>query len=95
MGRRVHAQRAHHGGSELWQSVQPNMSGYLMVVNADIPDIQVEFIDRPDPDAPLSLGARGFGEVPMTGVTAAIANAVYHATRRRIRDLPITQDKLL
>lgn len=75
--------------------VNPNFSGYLMAVNADVPDVQVEFIDRPDPDHSLSLGARGFGESPMTGVTAAIANAVYHATGRRIRDLPITQDKLL
>ncbi|MDT0386024.1 xanthine dehydrogenase family protein molybdopterin-binding subunit [Streptomyces dubilierae] len=74
--------------------VNPNLSGYLMPVNADVPDIQVQFIDRPDP-ASDALGARGFGETPMTGVTAAIANAVFHATGKRVRDLPITQDKLL
>ncbi|MDH6513772.1 xanthine dehydrogenase YagR molybdenum-binding subunit [Streptomyces sp. SAI-135] len=74
--------------------VNPNLSGYLIPVNADVPDIQVQFIDRPDP-ASDALGARGFGETPMTGVTAAIANAVFHATGKRVRDLPITQDKLL
>ncbi|GGW95834.1 carbon-monoxide dehydrogenase large subunit [Streptomyces malachitofuscus] len=74
--------------------VNPNLSGYLIPVNADVPDIQVQFIDRPDP-ASDALGARGFGETPMTGVTAAIANAVFHATGKRVRDLPLTQDKLL
>jgi xanthine dehydrogenase YagR molybdenum-binding subunit len=74
--------------------VNPDLSGYLMPVNADVPDIQVQFIDEPDP-ASDALGARGFGETPMTGVTAAIANAVFHATGKRVRDLPLTQDKLL
>jgi xanthine dehydrogenase YagR molybdenum-binding subunit len=74
--------------------VTPNLSTYLVPVNADVPEIQVEFVDRPDPASP-AMGARGFGETPMTGVTAAIGNAVYHATGRRVRDLPITQDKLL
>ncbi|MGW0846881.1 xanthine dehydrogenase family protein molybdopterin-binding subunit [Streptomyces sp. NPDC002787] len=74
--------------------VNPNLSGYLIPVNADVPDIQVQFIDEPDP-ASNALGARGFGETPMTGVTAAIANAVFHATGKRVRDLPLTQDKLL
>ena len=55
----------------------------------------IEFVDQPDLAAADSLGARGFGETPMTGVTAAIANAIHHATGRRIRDLPITQDALL
>ncbi|WP_433559352.1 xanthine dehydrogenase family protein molybdopterin-binding subunit [Pseudonocardia xinjiangensis] len=75
--------------------VNPNLSTYLVPVNADIPDVQIEFVDQPDPAAADSLGARGFGETPMTGVTAAIANAIHHATGRRIRDLPITQDRLL
>jgi xanthine dehydrogenase YagR molybdenum-binding subunit len=72
----------------------PNMSTYLMAVNADVPDLEVLFVDKPDP-ASTALGARGFGECPMTGVPAAIGNAIYHATGRRVRDLPITQDKLL
>jgi len=62
--------------------VNRNLSGYLIPVNADIPDIQ-------------ALGPRGFGETPMCGMTAAITNAVHHATGRRIRDLPLTQDKLI
>ncbi|GAA5056564.1 xanthine dehydrogenase YagR molybdenum-binding subunit [Thermocatellispora tengchongensis] len=74
--------------------VNANLSGYLVPVNADVPHIDVSFIDKPDP-ASAALGARGFGETPMTGVTAAIANAVFHATGRRIRTLPITQDRLL
>jgi xanthine dehydrogenase YagR molybdenum-binding subunit len=75
--------------------VNPNLSTYLVPVNADIPDVQIEFVDRPDAAAADALGARGFGETPMTGVTAAIANAIHHATGRRVRDLPITQDRLL
>ncbi|MCK2239631.1 MULTISPECIES: xanthine dehydrogenase family protein molybdopterin-binding subunit [unclassified Crossiella] len=70
------------------------LSTYLMPVNADVPEIETHFVDEPDPTS-AALGARGFGETPMTGVPAAIGNAVFHATGRRIRDLPITQDKLL
>ncbi|WP_233159026.1 hypothetical protein [Pseudonocardia sp. MH-G8] len=54
----------------------------------------MSFIDLPDPSSP-ALGARGFGETPSTGATAAIGNAVHHATERRLRELPITQDKVL
>ena len=78
----------------LGRIVTPNLSGYLVPVNADVPDIDVSFIDKPDPSSP-ALGARGFGETPMTGVTAAIGNAVYHAIGHRIHDLPITQDKII
>ncbi|MFI2504614.1 xanthine dehydrogenase family protein molybdopterin-binding subunit [Streptomyces sp. NPDC018972] len=79
----------------LGRIVNPNLSGYLVPVNADIPEIHVGFVDEPDPANPDALGARGFGETPMTGMTAAIGNAVYHATGRRVRDLPITQDKII
>ncbi|RBQ15458.1 xanthine dehydrogenase family protein molybdopterin-binding subunit [Spongiactinospora rosea] len=78
----------------LGRVLTPNLSGYLLPVNADIPDIEVDFIDRPDPSSP-ALGARGFGEVPSTGLTAAIGNAVYHATGVRVRDLPITPEKII
>lgn len=74
--------------------VNPNLSTYLLAVNADVPDLEVLFVDRPDPVS-TALGARGFGECPITGVPAAIGNAIFHATGRRIRDLPFTQDKLL
>jgi xanthine dehydrogenase YagR molybdenum-binding subunit len=65
-----------------------------MPVNADVPEIEVLFIDKPDLGL-NPLGARGLGEIGMTGVAAAIANAVYHATGKRVRDLPITPEKLL
>lgn len=74
--------------------VNPNMSTYLVPVNADVPEIEALFVDKVDP-ASLALGAKGFGETPVTGVPAAIGNAVFHATGRRLRDLPITQDALL
>jgi xanthine dehydrogenase YagR molybdenum-binding subunit len=74
--------------------VNPNLSTYLMPVSADAPAVETHFVDRPDPGS-TALGARGFGETPITGVPAAIGNAVYHATGRRVRDLPITRDKLL
>lgn len=53
----------------------------------------MSFLDDPDPTTPL--GVLGAGEVGVTGVSAAVANAVYHATGKRVRDLPITLDKLL
>jgi xanthine dehydrogenase YagR molybdenum-binding subunit len=74
--------------------VNATLSTYLVAVCADIPEITALFVDRPDPASP-ALGAKGFGETPGTGVPAAIGNAVYHATGRRIRSLPITPDKLL
>ncbi|HEX6403430.1 MAG TPA: xanthine dehydrogenase family protein molybdopterin-binding subunit, partial [Pseudonocardiaceae bacterium] len=66
---------------------------YLVPVNADIPDIDVAFVGKPDPLTPL--GAKGVGEIGLVGIAAAVANAVHHATRRRIRSLPITLDRLL
>lgn len=75
--------------------VNPNLSTYLVPVNADAPpSVETLFVDKPDP-ASTAMGARGFGETPITGVPAAIGNAIFHATGRRVRDLPITQDKLL
>ncbi|MFD4638312.1 xanthine dehydrogenase family protein molybdopterin-binding subunit [Lentzea sp. NPDC058436] len=75
--------------------VNPNLSTYLVPVCADAPPrLEALFVDEPDPGS-TALGARGFGETPITGVPAAIGNAIYHATGRRVRDLPITQDKLL
>jgi xanthine dehydrogenase YagR molybdenum-binding subunit len=74
--------------------VNANLAEYHVMVNADIGDIDVAFVDEVDPHV-NSLGAKGLGEVSMTGVTGAVANAVYNATGRRIRDLPITLDKLI
>jgi CO/xanthine dehydrogenase Mo-binding subunit len=66
---------------------------YLIPVNADVPEIEVVFVGAPDPESPL--GIKGVGEVGFAGVPAAIANAVYHATGKRPRSLPITIDQLL
>ena len=66
---------------------------YLIPTNADVPDLDVVFVGTPD--TVRALGIKGMGEIGVVGVSAAIANAVYHATGRRIRSLPITIDKLL
>jgi xanthine dehydrogenase YagR molybdenum-binding subunit len=70
-----------------------NIAEYHVPVNADIQDIQVIFVDEPD-DIINPLGVKGLGEIGLVGVAAAIANAIYHATGKRVRDLPITLDKL-
>ena len=70
-----------------------NIAEYHVPVNADVHDIKVIFVD--EPDATINrLGIKGLGEIGIVGVAAAIANAVYHATGKRVRDLPITLDKL-
>jgi xanthine dehydrogenase YagR molybdenum-binding subunit len=74
--------------------VNANLAEYHVPVNADIGMIDVSVLNVPDPRL-NSLGARGIGEIGITGVPAAIANAVYHATGVRVRDLPITLDKVL
>ena len=65
-----------------------------MPVNADIPDIDVHLLENFDPHA-SAIGAKGAGEIGIVGTAAAVANAVYHATGIRVRELPITPDKLL
>ncbi len=70
-----------------------NIAEYHVPVNADVHDIQVIFVDEPD-DIVNPLGIKGLGEIGIVGVAAATANAVYHATGKRVRDLPITLDKL-
>jgi xanthine dehydrogenase YagR molybdenum-binding subunit len=66
---------------------------YLIPANADVAEIDVVFVGTPDTVRPL--GIKGLGEIGVVGVSAAIANAVYHATGRRIRSLPITVEQLL
>ena len=70
-----------------------NLGDYLVPVNADVPDLEVLFVGEPDRFNPI--GVKGVGEVGLVGMAAAIANAVFHATGRRIRSLPITIDRLL
>ncbi len=71
-----------------------NLADYHVPIQADIPQIEAIFVEKPDYHF-NPLGARGIGEISTTGVAAAVANAVYHATGKRVRDLPITPDKLL
>jgi CO/xanthine dehydrogenase Mo-binding subunit len=66
---------------------------YLIPVNADVPDIEVTFVGGPDRMTPT--GTKGIGEIGLAGIAPAVANAVFHATGRRIRSLPITIDRLL
>jgi xanthine dehydrogenase YagR molybdenum-binding subunit len=73
--------------------MNPNIAEYHVPVNADVHDIKVIFVDEPD-DMINPLGIKGLGEIGIVGVAAAIANAIYHATGKRVRDLPITLDKL-
>lgn len=71
-----------------------DLAEYLVPINADVGEIEVLMLDVPDTRA-SALGARGVGELGIVGTAAAVANAVYHATGKRVRDLPITIDKLL
>ncbi|WP_129140436.1 xanthine dehydrogenase family protein molybdopterin-binding subunit [Modicisalibacter coralii] len=74
--------------------VNNNYADYLIPTHADMPEIDVELLDHPD-FAFNEFGARGVGEIGLTGIAAAIANAVYHATGKRLRDLPIRLEHLL
>ncbi len=74
--------------------VNGNIAEYLVPVNADIGELDVTFVEEQDPHV-NPLGVKGVGEIAVVGVAPAIANAVYHATGRRVRELPITPEKLL
>jgi xanthine dehydrogenase YagR molybdenum-binding subunit len=71
-----------------------NLADYHLLTHADTPVMDITFLDRPDPHIG-DFGAKGLGEIGITGVAAATANAVHHATGKRIRDLPLTIEKLL
>jgi xanthine dehydrogenase YagR molybdenum-binding subunit len=71
-----------------------NLADYHVPVNADVHAIDVIFVEEKD-DEINPLGVKGVGEIGIVGVAAAVANAVYHATGKRVRDLPITLDKLM
>jgi xanthine dehydrogenase YagR molybdenum-binding subunit len=74
--------------------VNNNLADYHVPVHADVPHIDVVFIDKKDPII-NPIGAKGLGEIAIIGFAAAVANAVYHATGKRIRELPITPDKVI
>ncbi|MDQ2734156.1 MAG: xanthine dehydrogenase family protein molybdopterin-binding subunit, partial [Pseudomonadota bacterium] len=73
--------------------MNPSLAEYHVPVHLDVPEIDVMWTDIADPHTPM--GAHGIGEIGITGVAAAVANAIYNATGKRVRDLPITLDKLL
>ncbi len=73
--------------------MNPSLAEYHVPVHLDVPEIDVIWNDIPDPHTPM--GARGVGEIGITGTGAAVANAIYNATGRRVRELPITLDKLM
>jgi xanthine dehydrogenase YagR molybdenum-binding subunit len=74
--------------------INSNVADYIMAVNADVPMLEVHFLDYPDKEI-NPLGARGIGEIGLAGIAAAITAATYHATGVRVRELPITIDKLI
>jgi xanthine dehydrogenase YagR molybdenum-binding subunit len=74
--------------------VNNNLAEYHVPVNADVPSIEAFRVEEED-DHINPIGAKGIGEIGITGAAAAVANAVFHATGKRVRDLPITLDKLL
>jgi xanthine dehydrogenase YagR molybdenum-binding subunit len=79
---------------KLGRIVNHNLAEYHVPANADVHDIEVIFVDEPD-EIINPLGVKGVGEIGVVGTAAAIANAIYHATGIRVRDLPITVDKIL
>ncbi len=78
----------------LGRVMNANLGEYHVPVNADIPDIDIEMVEEIDRNV-NPIGTKGIGEIGITGVAAAVANAVYHATGKRIRNLPITPDKVM
>jgi xanthine dehydrogenase YagR molybdenum-binding subunit len=75
------------------QPINTSLGEYLVAVNADIPEIDVSFVGAPDPMT--ETGTKGIGELAIIGVAGAIANAVFHATGKRIRTLPLSMDKVM
>jgi xanthine dehydrogenase YagR molybdenum-binding subunit len=73
--------------------MNPSLAEYHVPVHMDVPEIDIIWTDIPDPHSPM--GAHGIGEIGITGTAAAVANAVFNATGKRIRDLPLTLDKLM
>jgi xanthine dehydrogenase YagR molybdenum-binding subunit len=74
--------------------INDNLADYLVPVNADVPCVEIIMVPESD-DRVNPLGVKGIGEIGIVGMNAAVANAVYHATGKRVRDLPIRLEKLL
>ena len=74
--------------------INSNLADYVVAVNADVPKLEVEFLNYPDLEI-NELGARGIGEIGLAGTAAAICSAVHHATGIRVRSLPVKMEDLL
>jgi xanthine dehydrogenase YagR molybdenum-binding subunit len=74
--------------------INNNFADYHVPVNADIPQIDALFVNKPDPII-NPMGAKGMAEIALIGMAAAVANAVYNASGKRVRELPITPDKVM
>ena len=74
--------------------MNPDLAEYHVPVNADVPALDVIFVNERDPHI-NPLGIKGIGEIGITGIVGALCNAVYHATGVRVRELPVTLDKVL
>jgi xanthine dehydrogenase YagR molybdenum-binding subunit len=74
--------------------INSNLADYIVAVNADVPQLEVHFLDYPDLEL-NAVGARGIGEIGLAGIAAAITAATYHATGVRVRELPIRIEDLL
>jgi xanthine dehydrogenase YagR molybdenum-binding subunit len=74
--------------------INGNLADYIVAVNADVPQLEVHFLDYPDLEL-NAVGARGIGEIGLAGIAAAITAATYHATGVRVRELPIKIEDLL
>ena len=74
--------------------INNNFADYHVPVNADIPAVEVLFVDKKDPYT-NPMGSKGLGEIALVGMAPAVANAVFNATGKRIRSLPITPDKVM
>jgi xanthine dehydrogenase YagR molybdenum-binding subunit len=74
--------------------INSNLAAYILAVNADLPSIEVHFLDYPDKQI-NELGARGIGEIGLAGLAAAVTSAVHNATGVRVRELPVKIENLL
>jgi xanthine dehydrogenase YagR molybdenum-binding subunit len=74
--------------------INNNFADYHVPVNADIPEMEVYFVNKKDPYT-NPMGSKGLGEIALVGMAPAVANAIFNATGKRIRSLPITPDKLI
>ena len=76
------------------QVANHDLAEYHITVNADLTEIEAHWLDEHDPYV-NAMGSKGIGEIGITGTAAAVSNAVWHATGVRVRDLPVTLDKVL